>query len=103
MQIEAALGGHDVVQFCGGLAQVLAAAGVPVHKALAQATPAYCPQGADDTADPEDSQGSMPTNTDGDLVSIPTATVFTKDCGVSLARESVRNNGQVYYRTCSHQ
>lgn len=34
LQIEAAMGGQDVVHFCGGLAAVLGACGVPVHRAV---------------------------------------------------------------------
>lgn len=37
LQVEAALGGQDVVDFCGGLTAVLGAFGVPVHKAVPQA------------------------------------------------------------------
>lgn len=33
-QVEAATGGQDVITFCGGLRAVLAAVGVPLHKAL---------------------------------------------------------------------
>lgn len=32
--MEAATGGQDVITFCGGLIAVLAAVGVPLHKAL---------------------------------------------------------------------
>ena len=35
MQVEAATGGQDVVRFCGGLKAILAAAGIPLGKALA--------------------------------------------------------------------
>ena len=34
MQVEAATGGEDVVGFCGGLTAVLAAAAIPLQKAL---------------------------------------------------------------------
>ena len=34
MQVEAATGGEDVVRFCGGLSAVLAAAAIPLQKAL---------------------------------------------------------------------
>ncbi len=34
MQVEAATGGEDVVRFCGGLTAVLAAAAIPLQKAL---------------------------------------------------------------------
>ena len=37
LQIEAAMGGQDVVHFCGGLAAVLGACGVPVHRAVPHA------------------------------------------------------------------
>lgn len=42
LQIEAALGGQDVVCFCGGLAAVLVACGVPIHKALPQGANSSC-------------------------------------------------------------
>ena len=35
MQVEAATGGQDVVRFCGGLKAILAAAGIPLGRALA--------------------------------------------------------------------
>jgi len=34
VQVEAATGGEDVVRFCGGLSAVLAAAAIPLQKAL---------------------------------------------------------------------
>ncbi|DBA70641.1 TPA: hypothetical protein ACH3X2_012024 [Trebouxia sp. C0005] len=36
-KVEAATGGEDVVRFCGGLTTVLAAAAIPLHKALSYA------------------------------------------------------------------
>lgn len=47
-QVEAATGGQDVITFCGGLTAVLAAVGVPLHKALPSslgplAAPPSCP------------------------------------------------------------
>ena len=33
-QVEAATGGQDVIRFCGGLKAVLAAVGIPLHKAI---------------------------------------------------------------------
>ena len=41
-QVEAATGGQDVITFCGGLKAVLAAVGIPLHKALPSSLPPSC-------------------------------------------------------------